>query len=333
MTNISPAVFGLLTAGSWGLSDFLSRKPAKNIGYFLTATFLQIVGLGEIALYVVLFAPSSLPKLATNPPVLLTNILIGIAAFFSLTFLLRGFSRGNMSIVSPVASTYPVITIFLSAVFLGEIVAGIQAVGIGILLVGIILAGINLRELRRKGGVVMQQDTPGIRNPVGGGGLARTFSASEQDSIQTGQERTNRWITRGLGSALASCLLSGILLFGLGFVTPSFGTPLTVLVLRIASMVTSFALLKPFGQQFKLPSPRIVPWIVVVGTLDVLGLVFFNQGILSAGNSLPIVSTLAGMATVLTIILAGGFYREKLDGIQYLGITLLLIGLGIVLYF
>jgi drug/metabolite transporter (DMT)-like permease len=329
MTAVPPAVFGLLTAACWGLSDFLSRRPARRIGYYLTASYLQLVGLTEISAYVLVLAPASLSKLGSNGPVLAANLLIGVATFFSLTFLLRGFSRGNMSIVSPVASTYPVITIFLSALFLGETVAGIQAFGVAVLLGGIILAGINLRELRGKPALaVAQSEAPLAASSSADGTLAKTAL-----SPTAGPQSSSRWFTRGLGSAVSSCVLSGVLLFGLGFVTPAFGSALTVLVIRVASTAASFALIKPLGQKFQLPNLRVVPWIVVVGSLDLLGLVLFNLGILSAGNSLPIVTTISGMATVLTIILAGGLYREKLDAIQYVGVTVLLLGLALVLYF
>ncbi len=323
------AIFGLLAAASWGASDFVSLVPSRRIGYYLTASFLQLVGLVEVSAYVFIVNPSILSLAVSNPRILLVNFLVGILGFLSILFLLRGFLKGVMSIVSPIASTYPVFTIILSVLFLSATVGGIQAVGIALLLTGIILAGFKVSELR-KAGVLPDPGAPS--SPVNLSNLGNPATALEKPS-RFGLGSPHKWITKGVGSALGTALCAGFVFFGLGFVTPVFGSILPVFVIKGAATGASFALLIPLKQKFQVPNGRTMILLIFVGALDALGLIFFNLGILTAGASFPIVVTISSLGTVLTIILANVFYKERLDQIQYFGILVLLVGLSTVLYF
>ena len=323
---IISSIYALLAAGSWGVADFVSLVPSRRIGYYLTACFLQLVGFVEVSVYVLFVNPSALSLASSFPKLFIVTIVVGILGFMSILFLLRGFSKGVMSVVSPISSTYPVITILLSVIFLSATLSGIEALGIAALLTGIVLAGIKISELRRpRTNFDLPSPSGGFSNPKPFAALQKTGSSESGSS--------NKWITKGVGSALGTSLCAGVLFFGLGFVTPSLGYILPVIVMKGAASLASIALLSPLKQKFQVPEMKLTLLLVGLGVLDAMGLIFFNLGIFTAGSSLPIVVTISSMGTVLTIILARTFYKEKLDLIQYLGIVVLLAGLSVVLYF
>jgi uncharacterized membrane protein len=99
------------------------------------------------------------------------------------------------------------------------------------------------------------------------------------------------------------------------------------------SAAVSFGLILPLGIKLVRPDLKMFGLIVFMGITDTAGYVAFDAGILSAGNSLPIVVTLSSLVGVLTLILARAFYKEKVNALQWVGIAAITIGVLVVLYF
>ena len=324
---IIASIYALLAAAAWGTSDFISLIPSRKVGYYITATFLQTIGFAEVLVYVLVTNPSQMSIFISHPALSVVGILVGVFAYLSILFLLRGFTIGAMSIVSPISATYPVITILLSIAFLGATLEGVQTLGIALLLTGIIMAGIRLSELRKPKPLVSSNQDPSVNLPD----IVQSSSVVDKQNSQGSS--SNGRIVRGVIPAMGTAICAGLVFFGLGFVTPVFGSLPPVILVKGTATGLSFALLGTFKQKFHIPRNRTIFFLVIIGALDSLGLIFFNLGVLVAGSNLPIVVTISSMGTILTVLLANIFYKERLDKIQYLGIAILLIGLSIVLYF
>lgn len=261
--------------------------------------------------------PSSFGRLLLNPTSLAENLIVGLFQFVALLFLYRAYVGGVMSIAAPIASSYPVITIILSVVILRIMVPIVTALGISVVVAGIILAGIRLPELRK---LTEKDDRSTSQDPTG---IDRAKSEKSSRKI----------LFNGVDSAIFACFSFGIVYFGLDVVTKVFGVIIPVFVMRGGAALSGFILLIPLKQKLIIPNRSVLPWLLLLALLDSLGFLAFNEGISSAQGSLPIVVTLSGLFGAVTMVLARAIYREKLDTIQNLGIIILLIGVGIVLYF
>ncbi|HUB93381.1 MAG TPA: EamA family transporter [Verrucomicrobiae bacterium] len=133
-TGLVVALFGLVSAISWGVSDFFSAKSAKSVGPMLGTTLISIVGafIYSVAYIVLLRHHHNLPMAGFVYAVAAGLFFaLGGAAFFT------GLEAGPVSIVSPVSSVYPLfmtlltVTIFRTHLTIRELI-GILLVVIGV---------------------------------------------------------------------------------------------------------------------------------------------------------------------------------------------------------
>jgi drug/metabolite transporter (DMT)-like permease len=252
------------------------------------------------------------------------NLLAGAFNFAAFLFLYKGFSSGVMSIVAPIAGSYPIVTISFSILVFGATVGFLQGTGIAIVLLGIILSGVNLGEIRRLR--IFNKEklnaTLGTENSKSSSDPAHMLVVSQKSRI-----------AQGAGSALLSCLFFGSLYFFLEFVTYQTDFIVPVLFMRLSAAIISFALIVPLGMRFTQPDARTLGTIIFMGVVDTLGYLSFDAGVRASGSSLPIVATLSGLVGTLTILYASVFYKEKLSVLQWAGVTALTAGVLIVLYF
>jgi drug/metabolite transporter (DMT)-like permease len=306
---LSTSIFlGLATALFWGVCDFLSRQPSKEIGFYLTTAYMQVSALAVIFLYALFFGYLNIPLILGHGYYSLASLAIGVVAYVALLFIFRGYSLGNMAIVAPIAGSYPAVTALLSFLILGEILLPVQSYAIAITIVGIVLSGTRLSEFF------------GFRKKI-------SSSTSEGLKIRT------RLIV-GADSALVAALSGGTAFFALGFVTPVLGPVIPPLLIKVSGLIVGFAIIPLLRQQFKRPSKQAILWLSIIGILDGVGFVTLNTGILEASaKDLPIVVTMAALMSVVTSMLASIFYNEKLEKIQILGIALIIIGVASIVYF
>lgn len=141
--NLSIA-FGLTAALCWGTSDFVAKISSQRIGALRTAPFLQYVG----GLILVLIAAQDIPRLWQFPTATYITLAIGAfnaAAAFSL---FKGLEIGQLSIISPIVSSYPALSTILAVVLLNETMSQARFAGILAILIGIILVSVQRRRPR-----------------------------------------------------------------------------------------------------------------------------------------------------------------------------------------
>jgi drug/metabolite transporter (DMT)-like permease len=300
------AVFlGLLTALMWGSGDFLTRRPMAKIGYYFTTGYVQFFGfLGFTILALVV--GDSFSTVFASPTVLVLNIVAGLLNFLGILFLYRGFSTGLMSVVSPIAGSYPAITVVFSVLFFGLVVGFTVGIGIAMVILGVALSSIKVQKSMN--------------------------SPEEGSQAEARSEPKRKWkLVKGVDSALVACVSFGSLYLVLRFVSPVFGLVLPIVVMRASAAACTFLLFRPLAQEFKAPLHSTLPLLVFIGLIDTGGYIALNEGLLLSSGNLPVVVTLSSMASLVVVTLASLFYKERLDRYQGAGVLCVILGVAIII--
>ena len=318
---ITAIIFGLLSAILWGTSDFLSRETSKSIGHYLTTGYVQFIGF-IVPISIALVYHEQIPTF--DLPLLSLNCLLGIFVFFSFIFLYRGLTEGTMSIVAPVTSgSAPAFAVILFVIILGQTLTKLETYAIAGVIVGVTLSGVRFSQLQKD--------------------ILRTgFSRSNAINMKTSQvemkhgdedhEKTRR-IVKGLDLSLLCSASTAVVYLGLDILIPRLGWFFPALILKGAAALVAFAFLLLARKKFKIPDQRTFLLLVLMGVLDVGGLLVFNYGLSIAGNLVPLVVTFSGLSGLVILICAYLVYHERLERIQALGIFLVITAASILLYF
>src|SRR5690348_732337 len=131
-------LLGLLTALSWGASDFIARFAAHKIGALRTTFYMQLAGflllsasLPWIGGWGHLFDGSGWRPWAWGA---VAGLLNGIATLS----LYRSFEVGKLAIVAPLSASYPALTVALS-LFTGEHLTAARIAGSALIVAGVAL--------------------------------------------------------------------------------------------------------------------------------------------------------------------------------------------------
>ena len=133
---------GLLTATGFGTADFIAKLSTTKVGFLRTALFMQAIG-GALLLPFV--TPDS-SRLFLQPLAALGGLLLGVINALATIALYKGFEVGRLSVVSPVASCSPVVSVLLAVFFLGETLSIERVLGICTVMIGIILVSIQTKQ-------------------------------------------------------------------------------------------------------------------------------------------------------------------------------------------
>ena len=256
LVNLSIA-FGLAAALCWGTSDFAAKLSAERIGALRTALFLQYIG----GLFLVLFIIQDIPRIWQFPAATYFTLGLGAINAAAAYSLFKGFEVGQLSIVSPIASSYPALSTILAVFLLNEQVSVIRLAAILAILVGIVLVSIQRQRERLD----------------------------------------KRQLAAGVGYAMIAFFALGFMFFALKFVVGSLGAFLPVLLVRVmsATVLTSVVLLTR-KKQSRGNWSSFLPIVFVVGIVDTFGNITYNLGILGGAVSVvATISGLFSAVTVI----------------------------------
>jgi drug/metabolite transporter (DMT)-like permease len=235
-------------------------------------------------------------------------VAAGLLNMLSSLALYHSFEHGTMSIVGPVSSSYPALTVALSLLS-GERIHAVRATGLGVTLLGVILAATSFAQ---------SKSTPTENDPR---------HASETSAAETNTPRAH--LSTGVGWAVCAALGFGVLFWFLGFhVIPAVGSAVSVWVMRLTALVSLSVAAVPTGQTLKLPHGKVWWLLLAVGILDTAAFVANNAGL--GTGQVSVVSVLASLYGAFTVLLAWIFLRERLERSQWLGIVLIFIGIVLV---
>jgi drug/metabolite transporter (DMT)-like permease len=271
-------IFGILAFLCWGVADFAAALSSKRFGELRTYFWMQVTGLCIASLY--LFSTDELHHLSWQmvPWTFVSGFVyvIGYLAFY------RGLSRGKVSVVSPLAGSWALITTILSLLFLGESLNPLQILGIISVVAGIILVSSNLAELRS--GIIFDTTSGSIEGIIAMScmGLGPFFF------ILAGREG-NTWF-------------------------------LPVLMQRIfALMITvAYVLLTRKNVSLGRHVTHQMWGLAIVGILDTIGMFALSFG--SIIGAVSITAPVSASFPIVTVILAMLFLKERLQPTRILGI-------------
>lgn len=234
-----------------------------------------------------------------NPPLVITGssmsilLLASVVNFFAFLFLYRAFHVGIVSVVAPVAYTYPAVTSVITFLLFGLSFNTVQTYALILIVVGVMLVSMHFSELRNS---------------------------------------SNR-ITTGLVPAIVASVSFGTVYVGVGYVTSIVGYFVPVIFLRSIGMILGFMFAPFFRQNIRSARKNITPRVIFMGILESLGLLFLTLGIELAGGEIPLVTALSSLGGAFATSYAILFMKEKIEVNQALGAVLAITGVFFLLYF
>jgi drug/metabolite transporter (DMT)-like permease len=285
-------ILGLTGAVCWGMADFAARFASRRVGAYRTLFFMQFFGFLALSVYLKFNGGFSHVAPGWQPWALTVAAgLLNVAASLSLY---HSFEIGVMSIVGPVSSSYPALTVIL-ALASGERIHALRAVGMAITFAGVILA-------------------------------AMSFAPKASDPSAPTAASSGAHLSRGVGWAILAAVGFGFMFWFLGFhVVPLVGGAVSVWVMRLTALVSLSVFALPARQSIRLPHGGVWWMLAAVGLMDTAAFVANNAGLHIGPVS--VVSVLASLYGAVTVLLSWIFLRERLERSQWLGIVLIFVGI------
>ncbi|HET9920781.1 MAG TPA: DMT family transporter [Ktedonobacteraceae bacterium] len=291
-------LLGLAAALCWGLADFFARSITQIIGTYRTVFYMQFTGLAGLTIYMAFTGDlTHLGHGTTWQAWMWALVVAGLSTLNSLA-LYRAFEIGVLTIVSPIVASYAALTVLLSFLS-GETISQARGIGIGAAIVGVVLA-------------------------------ATSFAPPEQTKTETAEMGARGTLrkgkpSRGVGWALVASLGFGIIFWIWGFqVTPVLGGIVPVWIIRIVEPGLLALCAIPARQSLRFPPKQVWGLLLLMGIVDTLGYITFAIGLTT--DQVAIVSVLGSLFSAVTVMLAWLFLHEKLHWSQWLGISIIFIG-------
>ncbi len=289
-------VLGLLTALSWGSADLLARFAARKIGTFRAMLYMQLTGLVLLSLALPWLGGWGrlLDGLGWRPWA--WGICVGVLNTCGTLALYRSFEIGKMSIVAPISSSYPALTILLAATT-GERLTLMRLIGFALILLGVVI-------------VARGEEVPGDANRI-------------EEQTHPGKKHL------GVGWALLSAIAFAVMFWILGIrAVPLLGSAQTVWVIRLTCVLLTAAAILVLRRPMDLPEAGTNRWILGIGILDTSAYVFNNYGM--QHEQVSVVSVLASLYGAVTVGLAATILGEKISRLQWLGVTAIFAGIVLI---
>jgi uncharacterized membrane protein len=290
-------LLGLLTALSWGSSDFLARFASRRIGALRTTFYMQLAGFVLLTIFLPwiggwghLFDGSGWQPWAWGA---LAGVLNGVSSLS----LYRSFEVGKLVVVAPVSASYPALTVAIS-VFTGEHLTAMRGAGIAFVLIGVVV-------------------------------VVRGEAQPEKSAAASPSMPENR-AANGIGPALISAAGFGVLFWLLGNrVVPRVGFASTVWMIRLTSSALTALVILAVKKPMSLPRKDSVSiWLLGMGVLDTGAFVMNNLGMQM--EQVSVVSVLASLYGAVTVILSTVVLRERMSRWQWLGIVAIFAGIALI---
>ena len=284
-------LLGLVTAVTWGGSDFLARFATHRIGTLRSMLYMQFLVL--LLLTVALPWLGGFGHLADGSgwQPWAWGVLAGCVNAVSTLSLYRSFEIGKMAVVAPLSASYPALTVTLSLLS-GEKLTQLRAAGILCIMLGVVL--------------------------VAGG--EKPPDSDDHEALQRSG--------KGIGWALCSAVGFGLLFWLLGIrIIPRVGAVQAVWMIRITCTVIAAVIIllarRPIGL------PRSSRWTAVgMGVADTSAFVVSNRGMQI--EQVAVISVLGSLYGAVTVGLAALVLREHVSRWQAAGIVAIFAGIFLI---
>jgi len=291
-------LYGITAALLWGTADFLARFATRRVGVVRSLFYMEAIGVLAFTFWIV--PKKEIPAAISNNP---TSVWMWVAAsaiistVASLAFY-RALEIGVLSVVSPVCSAYPVLTLALS-VFAGEKLKGHQFAGIALAIIGVTLASTSFAALQ-----------PSIK-----------IDASNPAAIP-GAKPPVAHLTRGVGLAIFASAAYGLNFWLIGYhIMPALSGTLSVWSTRALSVAFLPIICLATKQSLALPRGKVWWMLIAIGLFDTTAYLASNLGL--ATGHVSLVTVFGSLFGAVTVFLAWAFLKERLEKTQWLGIALI----------
>ncbi len=288
MGTESDLFYGLATAFGYGTSDFIARQAAHRTGHLRVLFYMEAAGM-VILVPVAILLEHGLWRWSSA---WLLVVGLGVLNTIATLFLYRSFEYGVLSVVSPLASSYPAVTAVLAILFLNDRPGVPATVGIVLVLAGIVILG--------RGGVHPSNPRP--------------------KDAQLG--------VLSAGIAFAGY---GVFYFALKYVVIDVGPVTVTALVRVVGVVVLFAASAGGFLRIGTLPRALWPSLASMAALDSAAFIAYNVGILSGSVAVVgTLSGLFSAVTVAlaTGILRERLTRPQLAGVVAIFAGVLLIALG-----
>ena len=191
---MTPAIWGLLAAVSWGSADFIGGLASRAIGH--RSVLLAMLGVGALVLGAVIWL-GGLP-LVWHADGLWLILVSGIGVMVATLWLYQALARGPITVVAPIVGTYPAFNVAF-AVALGARPSLIAWAAMVAVLGGVVLVARSAKVVTDP-----TTDPPGrLRGTVlislgAALGFAITVAAAQEAALIYGELQTV-WLGRCVG--------------------------------------------------------------------------------------------------------------------------------------
>ena len=290
-------IAGGLAAGCFGVADFFAARWGRADGWRRTLFGAQATSVPILALAAAVLETPASGVSGAWQDTLASGLGLGLIHLIGSVCLYRALEVGVVSVVSPLAGTFGVVTAALAVAF-GHPMSAALALALGLASLGGVVAARAPADRTGRGAVQMK----GGRRWISGVGWAAGASLALGSSFY-GLE----WLDeRGIGVLWSVAMYRGICALGLGAV--AFAYP-------VASRV---------GAAEGRRGARLVRW-TTLGLLDAGGMVAFGVG--CDLGEVAVVAVVASLFPAVTVGLAQWRLKERLSAPQWTGLLALLAGL------
>lgn len=224
-----------------------------------------------------------------NVPVLAVILLPIAAVLYSVGYLFffKGFESGNVSIIAAAMNLWAVFTMAFAFIFMGQRLSAVQTLGVAMIISGAVLASLDWRNIESQ----KLQLSAGVRETLVGAFFFGVFwNVSEIISEKIGWLLTTLYVKFGI-----------------------------ILFLFI------FSLLVKQESRLARASTKTKYVVSIMGIIEAGAVALVNYG-LTFGDAI-LITPIASALSVVTILLAIIFLRDKITIIQGLGIITAIIGI------
>jgi drug/metabolite transporter (DMT)-like permease len=281
-------LLGVLTALTWGGSDFLARFAAHRMGTLRAMLYMQLVGFVLLTLALPWLGGWGHLADGSGWQPWAWGILAGGVNAVSTLSLYRSFEIGKMAVVAPLSASYPVLSVSLSLLS-GERLSAARAIGIVCTMVGVLFV-----------------------------------AAGEKPPDQDDAEAVRR-SGKGIAWALCSAVGFGLLFWLLGIrVIPIVGAPQAVWMIRLTCTAIAAAIILFARQPIGLPrNTRSIS--LGMGAGDTSAFVLSNRAMQI--EQVAVISVLGSLYGAVTVALAAIVLREHVSRWQWSGIASIFAGI------
>jgi drug/metabolite transporter (DMT)-like permease len=281
---MNAALGGMLAAVAWGSADFIARFTGGAVGH-VNALFGMLVASAVVLTALVFFMGLPIIELSAAWWLLL---LAGVGLTLATMLLYQGLVRGPVTVVAPIAGTFPAFNIVL-ALALGVRPSLLEWAAMGAVMAGVFVVAQSARHYEARG------------------------------------HFTRAHIRVSVVISLAASFLFAVTVAAIQEAATVYGEIQAVFLARWISLACCIVLLAVYRKVPRIPM-RWWPALGVQGVLDGGALVAVVAG--SQGATSAVTAVLASTFSAVTVVLARMFIREAMSWGQWLGIAIILVGVA-----